>query len=116
MAGSESKYDKSGELEENEFEDSEDDMTREGAALTSRMEVLLDLKDTDSDNASHNTPDPHTDDEDGEDYKVGDSLANSHDDDLSLSDYDSDVLEVLSGEFDAAHGQKYVEPQNFLQA
>jgi hypothetical protein len=117
MAGSESKDDKSGKLEENKFEDSEDDMRREGAALMARMEeVLLGLKDTDSDDAIHNTPDPHTDNEDGKDYKVDDSLANSHDNNLSLSDYDSNVLEVLSGEFDAAHCQKYVEPQNFLQA
>ncbi len=53
MAGSESKDNKSGELEENKFEDSEDDMRREGAALSARMEeVSLDLKDTDSDNTS----------------------------------------------------------------
>jgi hypothetical protein len=117
MAGSKSKDNKSNKLEENEFKDSEDDMRREGTALTARMEeVLLDLKDTDSDNASHNTLDPHTDDKDGKDYKVDNLLANSHDNDLSLSDYDSDILEVLSGEFNAAHSQKYVEPQNFLQA
>jgi hypothetical protein len=117
MAGSKSKDDESGELKENEFKDSEDDMRREGAALTARMEeVSLDLKDTDLDSTSHNTPDPHTDKEDGEEYKADDSLANSHDNNLSLSDYDSDVLEVSSGEFDAAHGKKYVEPQNFLQA
>jgi hypothetical protein len=55
-------------------------MRREGAALKARMEeVSLDLKDTDSDNASHNTPDPATDDKDGKDYKVDNSLANSHD-------------------------------------
>jgi hypothetical protein len=73
MAGSQSKADKSSKLEENEFKLSEDDMRREGAALTARMEeVLLDLKDTDSDDANYNTPDPHTDDEDGEDYKVDD--------------------------------------------
>jgi hypothetical protein len=92
MAGSKSKDNKSGKLEENEFKDSEDDMRREGAALTARMEeVLLDLKDTDSDVASHNTPDPHTDDKDGKDYKVDDSLANYHNNNLSLSDYDSVV-------------------------
>ncbi len=117
LAGSKSKDNKSGKLEENKFEDSEDDMRREGAALMAKMEeVLLDLKDTDSDDTSHNTPDPHTVDEDDEDFKVDDSLANSHGNNLSLSDYDLDVLEVLSREFDAAHGQKYVEPQNFLQA
>jgi hypothetical protein len=116
-AGSESKDNTSRKLEENEFQDSEDDIRRERAALLVRMEeILLALKDSDLDNASHNTPDPHTDNEDGKDYKADDSLANSHDNNLSLSDYDSDVLEVLSGEFNAAHGQKYVEPQNFLQA
>jgi hypothetical protein len=117
MTVSKSKDNKSRELEEKEFKDSEDDMRREGAALTARMEeVLLNLKDTDLDDASHNTPDPHTDDKDGKDYKADGSLANSHDNNLSLSDYDSDVLEVLSGELDAAHGQKYVKLQNFLQA
>ncbi len=60
--------------------------------------------------------DPHTDDEDDKDYKVDNSLPNSHDNNLYLSDYDSDILKVSSGEFDAAHGQKYVETQNFLQA
>jgi hypothetical protein len=117
MAGSKSKDDKSSSREENKFKDSEGDLRREGAALTAKMEeVLLDLNDTDLDNASHNTSDPHTDDKDGKDYKVDNSLANSHDDNLYLSDYDSDSLEVSSGEFDTAHGQKYVEPQNFLQA
>ena len=41
MAGSESKDNKSGKSEENEFKDSEDDMRREGAALTARMEEVL---------------------------------------------------------------------------
>jgi hypothetical protein len=117
MAGSKCKDDKSSKLEENKFKDSEDDMRKEGAALMARMEeVLLNLIDTDLDNASHKTLDPHTDNNDGEDYKADDSLANSYNDDLSLSDYDSDILEVSSGEFDTTHGQKYVEPQNFLQA
>ncbi len=33
-----------------------------------------------------------------------------------MSEYDSDVLEVSSGKFEAAHDQKYKEPANFLQA
>ncbi len=115
MAASKSKDNKSGKTEENKFEDSEGDMRREGAALMARMEeVFLDLKDTDSNNASHNTLDPHTDDKDGKDYEVDDSLANSHNDNLSLSDYDLDILEVLSGEFDAAHGQKICRATKLL--
>jgi hypothetical protein len=33
-----------------------------------------------------------------------------------MSEYNSDVLEVFSGKFEAAHGQKYKEPANFLQS
>jgi hypothetical protein len=46
---------------------------------------------------------PLTHNEEGEDYKVDNSDANSHDDKLSMSDYDLDILEVSSGEFEAAH-------------
>jgi hypothetical protein len=38
------------------------------------------------------------------------------DQDLSLGDYDLEATEVLSGIFEAEHGQKYEEPANFLQA
>jgi hypothetical protein len=33
-----------------------------------------------------------------------------------MSEYNSDILEVSSGEFKMAHGQKYQDPTNFLQA
>jgi hypothetical protein len=33
-----------------------------------------------------------------------------------MSDYNLDLLEVSSGEFEAAHSQKYQQPENFLQA
>ncbi len=42
--------------------------------------------------------------------------AKSEDDKLSMSAYGSDVLEVSSGKFEAAHGHKYQDPANFLQA
>ena len=38
------------------------------------------------------------------------------DQDLSLGDYNPEATEVLSGIFEAEHGQKYEEPANFLQA
>jgi hypothetical protein len=92
-------------------------MRRAGAALIARMEeASIDLADTESEEDSHNTPDPLSDDEEGKDYKADNSDAKSNDDKLNMLDYDSDVLEVSSGEFKAAHSQKYQHPENFLQA
>jgi hypothetical protein len=39
----------------------------------------------------------------------------SRDKELSLKNYYIKALEVSSGEFKVAHGQKYQEPTNFLQ-
>jgi hypothetical protein len=92
-------------------------MRRAGAALIARMEeASIDLADTESEEDSHNTLDPLSDDEEGEDYKVDNSDAKSNDDKLNMSDYNLDVLEVSSGEFEAAHSQKYQQPENLLQA
>ncbi len=99
------------------FKESEDKMRRAGAALIARMEeASIDLADTESEEDSHNTPDPLTNNKEGEDYKADNSDAKSNDGKLSMSDYNLDVLEVSSGEFEAAHSQKYQNPESFLQA
>jgi hypothetical protein len=92
-------------------------MRRAGAALIARMEgVSIDLTDTESEEDSHNSPDPLSDNEEGEDYKADNSDANSNNDKLNMSDYNLDILEVSLGEFEAAHSHKYQHPENFLQA
>ncbi len=55
-------------------------------------------------------------DGDKESYNKEDMSIQMGDQDLSLGDYDLMATEVLSGIFDAEHGQKYEEPANFLQA
>ncbi len=60
--------------------------------------------------------DPLTNDKDGEQYNDINPTIKPRDDDLSISEYDSDILEVFSGKFEAAHGQKCKDPANFLQA
>ncbi len=117
MAGNKPNKKESSESKENEFKESEDKMRRAGAALITRMEeASIDLADTESEEDSHNTPDPLTNDEEGKDYKVDNSDAKSHDDKLSMLDYDLDVLELSLGELEAAHSQKYQNPESFLQA
>jgi hypothetical protein len=92
-------------------------MRRAGAALIARMEeVSIDLADTESEEDSHNTPDPLTNDKEDKDYKADNADAKSHNDKLIMSDYNSDVLEVSLGELEAAHSQKYQNPESFLQA
>ncbi len=55
-------------------------------------------------------------DSDEESYNKEDMSIQMGDQDLSLGDYDPEATEVLSGIFEAEHGQKYEEPANFLQA
>ncbi len=91
---------------ENEFEDQDEEMKRAGADLTARMaKAFADIADT-MEVESFTTPpvDPLSNDEAGKDYSKGDLGVKSGDNNLSLSDYDSDVLEVSSGKFEAAHG------------
>jgi hypothetical protein len=80
-------------------------------------EASGDLADT-SKEGNYTTPlvDPLTNDEDGEQYSDSNPPVKPRDDDLSMSEYDSAILEVSSSKFEAAHGQKYKEPANFFQA
>jgi hypothetical protein len=117
MTGNNSNKKESSKSKETKFKESADEMRRAGAALIARMEeVSIDLADTESEEDSHNTPDPLSNDEQGKDYKANNSDAKSNDDKLNMSDYNSDILEVSSGEFEAAHSQKYQHTENFLQA
>ncbi len=106
MADEGSKWSRSSKSKKNKFKDQDEDMNRAGAYLTARMaEVLADLANTSE--ADTTLPmDPLSNDEAGKDYSKDNSGAKSGDDDLSLSDYGSDALEVSSREFEAAHGQK----------
>jgi hypothetical protein len=100
-----------------EYQGDDENMERAGAYLTARMAGESgELTDT-SEEGTYTTPmvDPLTNDEDGEQYNDSYSTVKPRDDNLSMSEYDSDVLEVSSGKFEAAHGQKYEEPANFLQ-
>ncbi len=118
MAEEGSKGSRPRKSKENKFQDQDEEMKRAGADLTARMaEALADLANT-LEVESFTTPpvDPLSNDEAGKDYSKGISGAKSGDINLSLSDYDSDALEVSYGEFEAAHGQKYQDPANFLQA
>jgi hypothetical protein len=102
-----------------ELDDQEDDkdMERAGADLAMRMaEASEELADT-LEEGTYTTPlvDPLTNDEDGKQYNDSNSTVKPRDDNLSMSEYNSDILEVSSSKFEAAHGQKYKEPANFLQ-
>jgi hypothetical protein len=60
-------------------------MRRAGAALIARMEeASIDLAETESEEDSHNTPDPLTSNKEGKDYKADNSDAKSHDDKLNI--------------------------------
>jgi hypothetical protein len=102
---------------EKELDDQKDnkDMERAGADLAARMaEASGELADT-LEEGTYTTP-LVTDEEDGKQYSDSNPLVKPRDDNLSMSEYNSAVLEVSSGKFEAAHGQKYKEPANFLQA
>ena len=49
-------------------------------------------------------------------FQEKDTSVCSHDSDLSLDKYKSNDLEVSSGELDATHTKKYVNPRTFLHA
>jgi hypothetical protein len=103
--------DKAGEYQDNK------EMAKASADLTKRMaEASGDLIDT-LEEGTYNTPlDPLTDDDKGKTYKESNSNTKLGDNNLSTSEYASDAVEVESGEFDAAHAQKYKKPLNFCQA
>jgi hypothetical protein len=105
---------------EKDLDDQEDDkdMERAGADLAARKaEASRELADT-LEEGTYTTPlvDPLTDDKDGNQYSDSNPPVKPRDNNLSMSEYDSAVLEVSSSRFEAAHGQKYEEPANFLQA
>jgi hypothetical protein len=103
--------DKAGKYQDNK------EMAKAGADLTKRMaEASGDLIDTSEEGTYNTPPDPLTDDDEGKTYKESDSNTKLGDDNLSMSEYASDAVEVESGEFKAAHAQKYKEPLNFCQA
>jgi hypothetical protein len=109
-----------GTANEKELDDQEDDkdMERAGADFAARVaEASGELADT-SGEGTYTPPlvDPLTNDEDCEQYNNSNTTVKPRDDNLSISEYNSDALEVSSGKFEAAHGQKYKEPANFLQA
>jgi hypothetical protein len=103
---------------EKELDDQEDnkDMERARADLATRMaeasgELAVTLEE-----GTYTTPlvDPLTDNKDGKQYSDSDPPVKPRDDNLSMSEYNSAILEMSSGEFEEAHGQKYEEPANFL--
>jgi hypothetical protein len=117
MAGNDPNKKKSSKFNEKKIKESEDKMRRAGAALIARIEeVSINLADTESEEDSHKTPDPFTNNKESEDYRADNSDAKSHDDKLNMSDYNLDILEVSLGEFKVAHSQKYQNPESFLQA
>jgi hypothetical protein len=76
MTGNNSCEIESSESKEIKFQESADEMRRAGAALIARMEeASIDLADTELEEDSHNTPDPLSNNEEGEDYKADNSDA-----------------------------------------
>jgi hypothetical protein len=97
--------DKAGKYQDDE------EMAKAGEDLTTRMaEASGDLINTSEDGTYNTSPDPLTDDDKGKTYKESNSNAKLGDNNAS------DVVEVESGEFEAAYAQKYKEPLNFRQA
>jgi hypothetical protein len=92
-------------------------MERVGADLTKRMaKASEDLIDT-SEERTYDTPlDPHTDVKEGKTYSKNNSSVKPGEDNLNMTEYNSNAWEVSSGKFEAAHRQKYEEPINFPQA
>jgi hypothetical protein len=108
--------------EEKEFEDPDVEMRKAGEELATRMEEepssLVDSK-----KDSYNTPaskkedpiDILLEDKSGNNFSKDNMGVKSRDKELSLKNYNLEALEIFSGEFEAAHSQKYQEPTKFLQ-
>jgi hypothetical protein len=117
----EDKLDNKG-TEEREFKDPNVKMRKAGEELATRMEEEPSLL-VDSKEDSYNTPvsqkedpiDILLEDKSGDNFSEDDTGIKSRDKELSLKNYALKALEVSSGEFKAAHGQKYQEPTNSLQ-
>ncbi len=110
------------EKEQQEFNDTDMEMKKAGIELTERMGEASGLLNIDSEDKEevYNTPDTSTVDplKDNKGEELGKAAFSKYLDnnDLKPEDYDLDILEVSSREFDASHTQKYKEPANFLQA
>jgi hypothetical protein len=119
--GKEDKLDNKG-AEERKFEDPNVKMMKAVEEQATRMEEAPSLL-VDSKEDSYNTPASQkegpinilSEDESGDNFSKDNMGVNSRDEELSLKNYDLEALEVSSGKFEAAHGQKYQEPTNFLQ-
>jgi hypothetical protein len=93
--------DKAGKYQDDE------EMAKAGTDLTKRIaEASGDLIHTSEDRTYNTPPDPLTDDDEGKTYKESNSNAKLEDNDLSMSEYASDAMEVEPREFEAAHAQK----------
>ncbi len=115
-----SKMDKE-EEEEQEFDDTDVEIKKAGIDLTERMGEALGLLNMDLEDKEevYNTPDASTVDpfenNEGEVFIKADFSKYLDENNLKPKDYESDILKVSFGEFNAAHTQKYKDPANFLQ-
>jgi hypothetical protein len=96
-----------------EFQD--EGLAKAGANLMRRVEKAEGLINTlESDDGGYTTPiNLLSSNKDGKTYKEDDSSAQSADEELDTTSYNSSVTKVDSGMFDANHAQRYVEPVNF---
>ena len=78
--------------------------TREVSSLTAKMKTATSLLQLDN----------NEEDSEGSDFAENDQTFFSEDLDLDMANYDSDALEVSSGEFDALYTRKYATPKTFL--
>lgn len=78
--------------------------TREVSSLTAKMKKATSLLQLDNSEEDSN----------GSDFAENDQSVHSDDLDLDLDNYDSDALEVSSGEFNAHYTRKYATPKTFL--
>jgi hypothetical protein len=94
--------------EENEWHDE----GREASTLQKNMNTATVQLQLDLDGAEILS----SDSEEDSNFQESDMSVRSHDLDLSLDEYESDAQEVSSGEFNATHSKKYVNPTTFRHA
>ncbi len=98
MEEDQSAEDRSGSTEENEWHKE----GREASTLQANMNTV--------------TVQLQVENEEGSKFLESDMIVPSHDLDLSLDEYKGDAQEVSSGEFDAIHSKRYVNPMTFRHA
>jgi hypothetical protein len=109
MEEDQSADDQSRGTEENEWHNKE----REASTLQTNMNTATVQLQLDSDGTGILSSDSKEDSE----FQESNMSVRSHELDLSLDDYESNhAQEVSSGEFDATHSKKYVNPTTFRQA